>query len=558
MQSLLEFRTLTAEGVSSGMRRVFVAATVLVVALVFAAAAQPAVTFVFKGKGWGHGIGLAQYGAYGYAQNGRTYAWILDHYYPGTTLADRSAQIRVLLTSNRSSLKLGSNATFQAGTRNFAAGTWTVSAASSGRIKLVRNGVTHRVANDTTFTNGASQLEVDNAKYRGTITLRRSGSRIWALNTLGLDSYVKGVVPREMPSSWHPEALKAQSVAARSYALAAGGHCSWFGQGVMCRDTSDQVYGGFGGEAASANAAVDATAGKVLLFDGGVASTFFFSTSGGKTAAKHHEWGGAALGYLVSVPDPFDTISPHHRWGASDAEDDCPGAGRDCVWSARTVQRMLSSEPSGLRDMTVQRNASSRVRTVRATGASGTANISGATMRSSLGLRSTWFTIGVLRLTGGSTLDPGERKVLPGLTRNVSGVRLQRKRAGGSWTTLKNVSGSFVVRTRPQVTTFFRLVSPSGNTRAVRVRVRSQVRFAAKQAPGALVGVLQPALEGQAVQVQRRTSGEGWTTVGMAVLRADGMWRATFAVRPGVYRAYVAPGDGEAVATSPTLTIVSG
>ena len=71
-----------------------------------------------------------------------------------------------------------------------------------------------------------------------------------------------------MPSSWNAEALKAQAVAARSTALAAGGHCSWFGTSVMCRDTRDQVYGGQGGEAASTNAAIDATAGKVLASGG--------------------------------------------------------------------------------------------------------------------------------------------------------------------------------------------------------------------------------------------------------------------------------------------------
>lgn len=538
------------------MRRVFVATTVLAVALVFAAAAQPAVTFVFKGNGWGHGIGLSQYGAYGYAQRGQDYRWILDHYYPGTTLADRSAQIRVLLASGRSSVGFGSDAAFRAGTHSFGAGTWTASVASAGRIKLVRGGVTRRLANNTTFQGGSSPLELDNAKYRGRITLRRSGNRIWALNTLGLDGYVKGVVPREMPSSWHAEALKAQAVAARSYALAAGGHCSWFGQSVMCRDTSDQVYGGFGGEAGPSNAAVDATSRDVLLHNGSVATTFFFSTSGGKTAAKHHEWGGAALGYLVSVPDPHDRISPHHRWGPRDAEDDCPGAGRDCVWSGKSVQRMLGA-PSGLRDLTVTRNGSSRVSNVRATGASSVRNYSGATLRSSLGLRSTWFTVGLLRLSGGGTVDPGERRVLTGRTRHVWGVSLQRKRGGGSWQTLKRVSGSFTVRTRPRVTTSFRLVSPSGSTSAVRLRVRSQVRFTAQQAPGALVGVLRPAVEGQAVQVQRRMRG-GWTTVGTAVLRADGSWRAPFAVQPGVYRAYVSLGDGQDVATSPTLTVVSG
>jgi hypothetical protein len=207
--------------------------------------------------------------------------------------------------------------------------------------------------------------------------------------------------------------------------------------------------------------------------------------------------------------------------------------------------------------MTVTRNGSSRVANVRARGSSSTRDFSGATMRSTLGLRSTWFTIGVLRLTGGGTVDPGERRVLTGLVRHVSGVVLQRRSAGGSWKTIKSVSGSFKVRRRFQATTYFRLASPSANTSAVRVRVRSQVRFTAEQAPGALVGVLRPAREGQAVQVQRREGGQ-WTTVGTALLRADGTWRAPFAVRPGVYRAYVGAGEGEGVALSPTLTIVSG
>jgi stage II sporulation protein D len=295
----------------------------------------------------------------------------------------------------------------------------------------------------------------------------------------------------------------------------------------------------------------------VLLYEGAVATTFFSSTTGGKTAAKHHEWGGTPLGYLVSVPDPHDRISPHHSWGPRDAEDDCPGGGRDCVWTGAQVRKLLSA-PAGLRDLTVTRNASSRVATARAVGSAGSATFSGATMRARLGLRSTWFTIGVLRLRGGGTIDKGERKTLAGFTRNVGSVTLQRRPSGETaWTTVKSVSGAFRARVRPGVTTFYRLASPSGTTAAVRVAVRSQLRFAAEQAPGALAGVAIAAGEGQAIQVQRREDGR-WTTVGTAVVRPGGSWTARFDVTPGVYRAYVAPGRGEPVATSPRVTIVAG
>jgi stage II sporulation protein D len=531
----------------------------VLVALVLATTAQPAVTFVFKGSGWGHGIGLSQYGAQGLAQNGRTAAQILAHFYKGTTQANRSATIRVLLIAGNGSLQLGSDANFNGGGGAFAAGTWVVSAGPAGKIKLVRGSTTRTVASPTTFTRGTASLEIGGVKYRGSITIRRSGSTVWALNTLGLNDYVKGVVPREMPSSWHAEALKAQAVAARSYALAAGGHCNWFGTSVMCRDTRDQVYGGQGGEAASTNAAVDATSGKVLVSGGAVATTFFFSTSGGRTAAKHHEWGPPAISYLTSVNDPFDGISPHHTWGPMDGEVDCsPSPGRDCVWTGSHMKSILgSAAPNGLTDMTVTRNGSLRVARVTATGASGTTSIEGSTMRSELGLRSTWFTIGVMRITGGGTINKGQTKVLPALARNLSGVHLQRRRLNEStWTTLRAISGNVNIQAHPTVTTLYRLTSASGSTAAVRVNVRPSVQFTG-YTKRSLSGFAGEELAGEVVQVQRQTPGGSWQTVGNALVREDGTWTADLAVLPGIYRAYAAPGGGLA-GMSRALTVVSG
>ncbi|HJS70535.1 MAG TPA: SpoIID/LytB domain-containing protein [Gaiellaceae bacterium] len=540
--------------------RFTVSGIAVLVALVLAATAQPAVTFVLKGRGWGHGIGLGQYGAHGLAQNGRTYSQILAHYYQGTAQANRSATIRVLLVAGNGSLQLGSDANFNGGGGAFSAGTWVVSAGAAGKIKLVKGPTTRTVADPTTFTRGTASLEIGGVKYRGSITIRRSGSTVWALNTLGLNDYVKGVVPREMPSSWHAEALKAQAVAARSYALAAGGHCSWFGTSVMCRDTRDQVYGGQGGEAASTNAAVDATSGKVLVSGGAVATTFFFSTSGGRTAAKHHEWGGSPISYLTSVNDPFDNISPHHIWGPLDSELDCPPTpGRDCVWSGSGMKSTLGTRaPNGLTDMTVTRNASLRVANVTATGASGTTSISGATMRSVLGLRSTWFTIGVMRITGGGTINKGQTKVLPALARNLSGVHLQRRRLNEStWTTLREISGNVNIQARPAVTTLYRLSSASGATAAVRVNVRPSVQFSAEYTSRSLSGSAGGELAGEVVQVQRQTLGGAWQTVATAVVREDGTWSADLALVPGVYRAYASPGGGIAGMSS-TLSVVSG
>jgi stage II sporulation protein D len=461
------------------IRRLVVLATVLAGALVLAAPAQPSLTFAIKGRGWGHGIGMSQYGAQGFAtKDNRDYRWILSHYYPGTTLDARpSTMMKVLVSPGRSAVRIGSITQFTpVGAKDVAAGTWRATATASGKLKLVMGGSTRMFASQKTFAPGGGFLEVNGAPYRGTVVLRVSGSRVFALNRLSIDNYVRGVIAREMPSSWAQPALRAQAVAARSYALAGGGKCSFPGTGaVFCPDTRDQVYGGVGAETPSTNAAVAGTAGEVLVSNGSVASTFFFSTSGGKTASVSDEWGSSqsAFPYLRSVSDPFDSISPHHRWGPTDAEDDCPNGGRDCVWRGSAMRRALGLGALG--DLTTSRNSSSRVAEVHVS--PGTVDFTGADFRSRLGLRSTWFTIGVLRLTGGTTVGKGQKVTLAALVRNVGSATLQRKRAGESaWTNVRSVNGSANVAVRPQVTTFFRLSSPSAATAAVRVRVRATNR----------------------------------------------------------------------------------
>ena len=139
------------------------------------------------------------------------------------------------------------------------------------------------------------------------------GKAVRVVNTVGLEQYLWGVVPSEMPDTWPAEALKSQAIVARTYALTHlqnGG-----GDFDVYPDTRSQVYGGISAESDPARDAVNGTAGQVVLYKGELAQTFFFSSSGGRTANVQDVWSSKPTPYLVSVPDPYDTLSPYHDWG---------------------------------------------------------------------------------------------------------------------------------------------------------------------------------------------------------------------------------------------------
>src|SRR5712691_6922798 len=306
-------------GVSS-MRRTLVLASVLLLVTGPAARARVAdpapigsATFVVTGHGWGHGVGLSQYGAYGYAQKGFGYAKIVLHYFTGTELgAAPVSRLRVLLTSGTDTLQLGSDQDFRVRDasgvlHDVVAGTYTLTPS----LKLAVDGQTasRALPGPLLFQPGAAPLALKR-RYRGSIQVDVTNGKLRAINMVGLEQYLYGVVPSEMPYTWHPEALKAQAVAARSYALAT----RKTGAFDLYPDTRSQVYLGIDHEKPSTNAAVDATAGKVVLFEGQVAKTYFFSTSGGRTSSAEDVWG-EPVPYLVSVADPYASISPYHDWG---------------------------------------------------------------------------------------------------------------------------------------------------------------------------------------------------------------------------------------------------
>src|SRR5437588_8517686 len=238
----------------------------------------------------GHGVGMGQYGAYGYAKHGLGYRAILAHYYPGTTIGTAPVRrVRILLAQKKAKLTISSTADFTVTdatgeTHDVAAGTTTFD--SKLKLKVDAAAKAKALPGPLLFAPGTAPLELGHP-YRAQIQVTVAGTKLQAVDVVGLEPYPQGVVPAEMPHTWAPEALKAQAVAARSYALS---HLQ-AGSFDLYPDTRSQVYRGVVAETPETNAAVQATAGQVVLFAGRVAKTFFFSTSGGRTMSAADAWG---------------------------------------------------------------------------------------------------------------------------------------------------------------------------------------------------------------------------------------------------------------------------
>ena len=164
---------------------------------------------------------------------------------------------------------------------------------------------------------GICCVNMGKRSYRGRIEIGRYNTLgMTAVNILNLEEYLYGVVPSEMPSTWHEEALKAQAVCARSYALIKAGYggASNAKKGYKVVDTvSSQVYKGYLAESVKANQAVDATKGEMVCYQNKVIPAYFFSTSGGRTESAKDVWA-VDLPYLQSVPDLYEYDSSKETW----------------------------------------------------------------------------------------------------------------------------------------------------------------------------------------------------------------------------------------------------
>jgi stage II sporulation protein D len=346
---------------------------VLLVALLLPAPAAAATRdFVVAGYGWGHGVGMSQYGAEGYALHGWSARQILAHYYPGTTLVREAPQdVRVLLAEGRARVTVGARSRFLVrdahGKTLRLRGRRTLTAA----LRLGGRGL----ASPVRIVPGASPLSLDGRGYRGALVLYREGSTLQVVNEVPLERYLRGVVPWEMPHDWAPQALRAQAVAARSYAVATldpGGRYD------IVSDARDQMYGGIAAETDPTNLAVGATSGLVVTWQGKVALTYYSSTSGGRTEAVADAFGVPQVPYLVAVADPYDGLSPHHRWG--------PFRFRPAALARRLGVPAIDR-------LAVERNASGRVSDLVVHWRNGTRRLTGGEVEHLLSLPSTWFMV---------------------------------------------------------------------------------------------------------------------------------------------------------------------
>ncbi|MGH3117806.1 MAG: SpoIID/LytB domain-containing protein [Gaiellales bacterium] len=503
--------------------------------------------FVITGRGWGHGVGMSQWGANGFARRGSSYDRILTHYYRGTVIGEAPvAKVRVLLVAGKRSLTVASEAPFRVRdasgeTRALPAGKQVIGPG----LKIQAKGVKRKVAlqGPLTFLPGAEPLELAK-RYRGTIQVDLQGRRVRAINVLGLEQYLYGVVPAEVPDDWPAEVLKAQAVAARTYALATR---KTSGDFDLFSDVRSQVYRGIDEEVDSTNQAVDETAGEVLQYRGRIVTTYFHSTSGGRTASIVDVWPGSdPVPYLVSVDDPYDSLSPHHTWGP-------------VVVPASRLDRVLKA-PGRLTDVRTQVNPSARVTMVTGIGSLGEAGLRAGDVRRELGLRSTWFRVGVMQLPApAKPLAYGIVGKLTGLARGV-GRPVLEQRAGAGWRTVAAVqpqaNGTFSVAIRPTTSGQYRLNVGSARTGVTRVGVAPRIALSPLTDPMELRGTVRPALAGATVEIQRQNGGGLWQTVGRATVDPQGEFAATVHIPPGSYRARVpAPGRGLVAGTSSTLVV---
>lgn len=342
--------------------------------------AAAAVKWIVHGRGFGHGVGMSAYGAYGYALHGKSYGFILHHYYTGTTIGtlEKPRVVRVLLETASGDLGF-SGATSACGKplepkRDYQAHPvgGSVKLRTSGGRTIAGCGGTLRAA-------GGGRITIAGlGTYRGALeAVATGGGSLNVVNALAIEQYVKGVVPNESPPSWPLEELKAQAVASRSFALTAGVGGEGF---ELYADTRSQVYKGLESEYARSNAAVNATRGQVVEYGGQIAETLFSACSGGRTESIQNVFGGPAVPYLQGVPDPYDYLCPLHTWTLH--------------FTGPEISKRLGSYLDGrLKRVVITKTGfSPRIVSAKLIGTGGTTTVTGEQLELALGGYATWMT----------------------------------------------------------------------------------------------------------------------------------------------------------------------
>ena len=372
-------------------------------------------TFQLSGLGYGHGIGMSQFGAEGMGRLGKSYRQIVKFYYPGSSLVetDPGREISVGLSGVVKSTHQGnavvvlyrpelsaSNdgsalalprrvggapvSSYRVVRSNDGLSVFAVSKAKTSKVKGGMKGAITWRADDAV---GQSRVAVSTAAgttrtYRGFLQVKKGSSSVLAISRLLLEDYLRSVVSHEVPSSWTGAALRAQAVAARSYALLSQVNARAANRPYdICDSTSCQAFGPIGGESGPESRAVRATRGVYLRSGGQPVLAMYSSANGGYTVS-----GGRP--YLVAKPDPYDgvvtgTANWGHEWktsvSAASIERSWPQIGR--LQKLRVLGRDGNGEWGG------------RVLSVGLIGSKSTVTVSADSFRWASGIKSTWWTV---------------------------------------------------------------------------------------------------------------------------------------------------------------------
>jgi stage II sporulation protein D len=362
------------------MRWVRIAALSLVLLAVGAGpvSARGAIAWIVKGGGFGHGVGMSAYGAYGYGKHGAGYRQILRHYYRGIRIGEmgRAPQVRVLLAISPSDVAF-SGATVACGRSLDSSRTYRGRRRGSSVRLLSSSGKLLARCGGRLHAEGRRMIRIAGVGvYRGALELVPTASAagsLNAINRLNVNSYARGSLPAEVPAEWPLATLKAFAIAVRSIALSTDVGGNGFD---LYADTRTQVYGGVELESERTDRAVRATANQVATYGSGIAQTTYFSSSGGRTESGF--LGAPDVPYLQSVDDPYDYYSPLHEWTFRFSQ-------------AEMNARLGAYVEGGLRGIRVtKRGDSPRIDYAKLIGTGGASTIRGDTLAAALGLYDRW------------------------------------------------------------------------------------------------------------------------------------------------------------------------
>ncbi len=269
----------------------------------------------------------------------------------------------------------------------------TVTFSSSG-IAVNGQPVTARKLVAVLPPKAGAAIEVNRRQYRGSVSIHRTAGKngLTVVNTLPLEEYLYGIIAREISPAWPAEAVKAQAVAARTYALHSLGKHRSDGYDV-CATTDCQVYGGKTAEDARATKAVDETRGLVVTHKGKPIPAYFHGSGGGFTENSENVWGGHHPA-LRGVAD-FDQNSSHFRWEKQLTQKELEAALESAGIRIGSLQSIEISPLTKPPVKAFDRGVSGRIKELRFVGSSGSTVVSGAKLRTILGLNSTLFDIKV-------------------------------------------------------------------------------------------------------------------------------------------------------------------